>query len=228
MNEIKVAFFDFDETVVSFKSMFSFIEYFWQHRYGEEGKEKFSRYINGVKRQWLNNVPREVINLNYYRQFEGEDVESVLSLTDNWIIHEKKHYAGGFYISETLDAINRYKEMGVEIVLVSGAMRDTLIPLACEIGANEVLATRMLVSNGKFTGDIIPPQTIGAGKAQSIVHFMDKRGVDRLSTVAWGDHSSDFDMLEAAGQGILISDNDSVINEARKRGFTVVIRQSHK
>jgi len=224
MRKIKVAFFDFDETVISFKSMFSFIEFFWKEKYHEQGEVLFNRYISEVKFQWENNVPRERINLDYYRKFKGESVDNIVALSAAWIAHEKRNYAENFYIKETQDAINTYKSLGVSVVLVSGAMRDTIMPLADEIGADEVLATRLEIVNGYFTGDIIPPQTIGIGKAQAINHFMQKNHIKRDETIAWGDHDSDFDMLDAAGKGVIISNNEEIITKARDKGYDVVIR----
>ncbi len=223
--DIKIAFFDCDETVISFKSMFSFLKYFLYSKYNQEGENRFNKYMDNVKLQWTQNVPREIININYYKQFENEYIDDVLSACNKWIIDEKLKLGENFYIKETIDAIKKYKGMGCKIVIVSGSLYNLIYPIAVDIGADEILATRMSIVNNLFTGDIIPPQTIGKGKAEAVKNYLNKNHIARKNSIAWGDHDSDFDMLHATGKGVIISDNILLIKKAKEHGFFPVLRQ---
>lgn len=221
---IKVAFFDCDETLISFKSMFSFLKYYLIWKYHKSGEEIFNKYMIDVKSQWERNIPREIININYYKKFKNENIDDVLSFCKKWIIDEKKYAGDDFYIKETINAINIYKEMGCKIVIVSGSLFELIQPIAMEVGANDILATRMSTMNKIFTGEIIPPQTIGAGKAEAVKRYLDKNSIPRECSIAWGDHESDFDMLNSTGKGVIISKDLSLLQKAEGYGFFTILR----
>ncbi|EGY4513286.1 HAD-IB family hydrolase [Salmonella enterica] len=221
---IKVAFFDCDETLISFKSMFSFLKYYLIGKYHDSGCEIFNKYMIDVKSQWEKNIPREIINIDYYKQFKNENIDEVLSFCKNWIIDEKKNAGDDFYIKETINAINIYKEMGSKIVIVSGSLFELIQPIAMEVGANDILATRMTTMNKVFTGEIIPPQTIGAGKAEAVKRYLYKNNIPRECSIAWGDHESDFDMLNSTGKGVIISKDLSLLQKAEGYGFFTILR----
>lgn len=227
-NTIKTAFFDFDETVISFKSMFSFLKFYLSEVYQSEGEKRFDDYMNDVNHKWFINFPREEINRDYYRQFKNETKEKLLSIRDRWIVEEKKIRGDNFYIPETQELIKNYKRDNYSIVIVSGSMLDIVEPLANEIGADAVLATKMITNTGVFTGEIVPPQTIGQGKAVAIINYMRLHNIPSDHTVAWGDHISDFPMLEIAGEGGIISNDPDVLSIARTKGFSVINRMFNK
>lgn len=221
---IKTAFFDFDETVISFKSMFSFLKFYLSEVYQSEGEKRFDEYMNDVNHKWLINFPREEINRNYYRQFKNENKEKLLSIRNRWIAEEKNIRGDNFYIHETQELIQNYKRDNYSIVIVSGSMLDIVEPLANEIGVDTVLATKMITDTGVFTGEIVLPQTIGQGKAVAIINYMRLHNISPEHTVAWGDHISDFPMLEVAGKGGIISSDPDVLSIARTKGFSVINR----
>lgn len=221
-DEVKIAFFDFDETVISFKSMFSFLQFFLKEQYPEDGENRFRSYMNDVKNKWLNNIPREAINSDYYQQFKGESKDKLLSVRDRWILQEKGLYGNCFYIKETIKLIRRYQENNTSIVIVSGSIQDIIEPLAYEIGADAVLATKMKINNGVYTGEFVAPQTIGQGKALAITHYMQEHEVEKQHTVAWGDHESDYPMLYAAGHGGIVSKDLQTLSAAQSKGFSVI------
>lgn len=222
---INTAFFDFDETVIDFKSMFSFLEFFLKKKYSEVGVQRFISYMDDVKNKWKNNFPRESINLDYYHQFKGETQQDILEIAQCWIIEQKKIYGANLYINETLKLIKEYQQQNISIVIVSGSLQDIIVPLAKDIGVDTVIATRMVIVDGLYTGEIIPPQTIGMGKALAIATYMQQHNIAKEQTIAWGDHDSDFPMLEASGAGGIISSNTTLLNEAQQRGFRVINRK---
>lgn len=221
---IKAAFFDCDETLISFKSMFSFLKYYLSGKYGQSGERIFNDYMSNVKAQWANNIPREIININYYKQFKNENIDDVLIYCQKWLIDEKKNAGDDFYIKETISAINQYKEMGSKIVIVSGSLSELIQPIAMEIGADDILATRMTTMNKIFTGEIIPPQTIGSGKAEAVRKYLEKNSIPREFSISWGDHESDFDMLNSTGKGVIISNDLSLLQKAEELGFFTLLR----
>jgi phosphoserine phosphatase len=85
-----------------------------------------------------------------------------------------------------------------------------------------MLATRMEVSDGVYTGEILAPQTIGLGKAEAIREFLRGTGARAEDCYAYGDDISDLPMLQEVGYPRVISGGRGLESCARKRGWPVM------
>jgi phosphoserine phosphatase len=86
--------------------------------------------------------------------------------------------------------------------VVSGGFHELLDPMCAELGVDRVAANRLVVENGKLTGEIDGPIVDRAGKASALRRFADELGVPLTQTVAVGDGANDVDMIAIAGLGI--------------------------
>lgn len=218
-DDIEVAFFDVDETIIKFKTMFSFLEFFLDFKYKDNGK-RFNKYFSNVKVQWENNIPREQINREYYKNFEGITNNEVKSAVNNWYCKMKEK--GNLFHLHIYELIKKLKHQNVKIVLVSGSLNEVISPIALDIQADSILAINLESKNGLFTGNIIPPQTIGSGKREAVNNYIKSNGIDIRKTISYGDHSSDFDMLSATNKGFLYTDNKEIMKQGIDNNFMIL------
>jgi HAD superfamily hydrolase (TIGR01490 family) len=216
MSEYNVAFFDVDETVVSFKTMFSFLEFYL------DNSDRFKNYMNNVRQQWVEGVDRTVINKEYYEQYNNESVSSVRNAVQSWLVMKKKELGDNFFLEPTLKLIRSYQKRGVNVVFVSGSFMEIICPIADELLVKDIIATEIEEKQGIYTGKIIPPQTIGHGKVTAILNYLKKNNFSEKNAVAYGDHFSDFPMLAAVSSGFIISSDESVIAAAQNKGFGII------
>ncbi|MFP1821505.1 HAD family hydrolase [Lonsdalea quercina] len=223
MKKYDAAFFDFDETVVCFKTMFSFMRFYWGNMY-ENGGLRFDEYMRKVEEQWVNNIPREIINREYYENFKDEKINDVHRIIPDWIQYEKNKYAERFFVNESILLISKYNKANVSVVFVSGSMFDIISPIASELGVTNIIATRVKENNDVFTGEILPPQTIGNGKAVAVEKYIRDNSIDINKTISYGDHYSDFPMLSATSEGFVISNDKDVLVSAKREGLGIIER----
>jgi HAD superfamily hydrolase (TIGR01490 family) len=219
------AFFDVDDTLVLMKTMFSFQDYYYRHAGPAArliGPLRAARFDAVCQRYRQEGRPREELNRMYYRTFAGRRPGAVGQVVARWYAHSRAAIPE-FYRATTLQALQRHREAGDAVVLVSGSMVEILQPIADDLAvpADHVLATRVAVSQGRYTGEIIPPQTIGAGKAEAVTGFMRVRAADPARCWAYGDHESDFPMLETVGHAVVVSDEPATLDAARERGWEI-------
>ncbi|MEM7309008.1 MAG: HAD-IB family hydrolase, partial [Planctomycetota bacterium] len=119
-------------------------------------------------------------------------------------------------------ALEDLRRRGVEPVLVSGSSREILRPIARRLGVDHVLATRVEVRAGIYTGRILPPQTIGAGKLRAAQAFLERTGANAGRCYAFGDHLSDLPLLEAVGHPRVVAGDPRLERQAHRRGWPVV------
>jgi HAD superfamily hydrolase (TIGR01490 family) len=126
------------------------------------------------------------------------------------------------YIQVGVNALQNHQKAGTEIVLVSGSSTEILAPLAKELGICHVLATRLEEVNGIYTGNILPPQTIGSGKKEVVCQFLVEQKGDSAECYAYGDHWSDIPMLEAVGHSCIVAGDKDLEEYARSHSWEVL------
>ena len=98
--------------------------------------------------------------------------------------------------------VRTLRRLGFATAVVSGGFHELLDPMCAELGVDRVAANRLVVENGKLTGEIDGPIVDRAGKASALRRFADELGVPLTQTVAVGDGANDVDMIAIAGLGI--------------------------
>lgn len=221
MNGPDFAFFDVDDTLVRLKTMFSYQDYYFRHAGilpGVLGSRRSARF-DAVRKSYVESGrPREDINRMYYETFRGRRPETVAALARRWY----EHVRDGLYFAGTVDALRRHQTAGHEVVLVSGSMVDILRPIADELDVRHILATRVVVRNGRYTGEIVPPQTIGLGKAVAVATFLASQGNDGSRCWAYGDDCSDIPMLSVVGHPVAVSTLPDMARQADARGWQLI------
>ena len=215
------AFFDVDNTLISIKSMFSFLNYLQQNS-TLIAEELMTEVQAQLTRLFANKERRENINEYYYRLFRDVSVDDLAEQGRLWY----KSVAGqaGFFHPHALARLRQHQQQGYNLVFVSGSGMAMLQPLAQALGVNAVLCAPQgrNINGDKYTGKLMSRPCIGEGKAFYIRRFLRMFADVAGRSVAYGDDSSDFPMLESVGQGYLISPNDQVIAANKDKGFGIL------
>jgi HAD superfamily hydrolase (TIGR01490 family) len=214
MEQVRIAFFDVDETLISVKSMFHFLRFFLRARGWPP--ERYESITGELSRLAAAGVPREETNRHYYRSFAGEPVELVRRLGEDWFRAESS--AAGFFHTAVAAALQRHRDHGDLIVLVSGSFRPCLDPIARHVGADRIECTELTVVQGKYTGTVVEP-VIGMAKAKAVARVMAAVGVDRRNCVAYGDHISDLAMLAAVATPVVVGADEALTAHAVSAGW---------
>lgn len=222
----RYAFFDVDETLVRIKSMFSFRDYYLHWALGEErGAAAQKRFLTLQREQIIRGLDRQEINRLFWESFRGFEKSDVQRAAQAWHQHVRKQ--PGYFIPQTLKALDQHQRQGTEPVFVSGSCIEILTPLAQELGVTSVLANRLEVEQGRFTGKLLPPQTIGIGKRKTVVDFLEKSKALAEDCYGYGDHVSDLPMLESVGHPRVIEGNADLTSIAQERGWPVLTSSVH-
>lgn len=226
MAETRYAFFDVDETLIGIKSMFSFRDFYLHWTLGvEQGAAAQKHVQTQVQEQVARGLERTEINRLFWESFRGFEQTDVQQAAYAW--HQQVRQQPKYFIQQALDALRRHQQEGTEPVFVSGSCIDILMPLATELGVKTLLANRLEVEQGRFTGKLLPPQTIGAGKHQAMVDFLEESDALACDCYAYGDHLSDLPLLETVGYPRVVAGNDDLMSIALHRGWPVLGAPAH-
>ncbi|WP_327695940.1 HAD family hydrolase [Streptomyces sp. NBC_00459] len=199
---VEIAFFDVDETLITVKSMFRFLEF----HYRERGlpPSAYEEAADTLRRRSAAGVSRLVTNREYYRLYAGRSRDELFAHGRAWFDAE---LAGGTLLHPpVVSALRRHREQGASIVLVSGSFRPCLEPLAELLGADEILCSEPEYVDGHCTGLVEHP-VIGVEKGRLARTLMRRRAVSPSRAAAYGDHASDLDLLRSAGRPVAVGDD---------------------
>lgn len=216
------AFFDVDDTLISVKSLLSFQDYWYAWTGDKAGKDRYTTEIGELIAQ---DAPWEYVNRRYYAHFAGRKVADVKRCVNLWYMdtERKLHQAGKtLFHSAVIEKMNQHRCDDIEPVFVSGSFMLLLAPFAQLLSVEHMLAIQQQAVDGVFTGHILPPQTIGQGKADAVLAFLDKHGVDPERCFAYGDDISDAPMLECVGFPCVIRGGRRLEEHAHQVGWPVM------
>ncbi|MFE0174093.1 HAD family hydrolase [Streptomyces sp. NPDC059002] len=205
----RAAFFDVDETLIAAKSMFAFWD-FWVARGGRDGTPPTGDTPPPSDRAALNRA--------HYRRYSGARADELNTAGQEW--YDTYRATPAAFVTASLAALRRHRAAGHAVVLVSGSADPMLRPLARDLGATAVLCTELLVGDdGLLTGEVRAPM-IGPAKAEAVGSFLERHELSAADSHAYGDHSSDLDMLRAVGHPAVIGDDPELTRWAVREGWT--------
>lgn len=98
--------------------------------------------------------------------------------------------------------VQTMRARGSSCLLVSGGFRSFADPVAAMTGFDRVSANRLVVAQGKLSGEVEEPVIDAAAKRDALIAARDELGLGRDDVLAVGDGANDRAMIEEAGLGI--------------------------
>ncbi|MFD5749007.1 HAD family hydrolase [Streptomyces sp. NPDC127033] len=208
----RLVFSDVDETLLSGKSLFDFLDFYFGGLYGADG----ARHAAGTRRRiaalMAAGAPREVGNRVYYEAWKGERLDIVRDWGAAWFA--RRSDTPGFYVPATRAALRAHRKAGDGVVLVSGSFSAVVDPVAADIEADHVLCTCPETREGILTGAIVGEPCIGEGKRRAVRGLTEGYPDINLSDCyGYGDHLSDLPMLTEVGHPVVVGDSRELVAE---------------
>ena len=195
-----IAVFDVDETLISFKSMFSYLKFAYNHRYGADGAAKYAAAMDAINiaRQTRS---REDVNRDFYRLFAGWGIDELQAIASDWF-HALDRQT--LFIPEALSRYESHVEAGDTTVLLTGSASFIVAPIAQLLFADAVLSINLkILPDHTTSGEISGIQTIGQGKADALTAYVGANSA--ASIIGYGDHESDLPFLKLCDQAYVVT-----------------------
>jgi HAD superfamily hydrolase (TIGR01490 family) len=122
---------------------------------------------------------------------------------------------------EAITLIAEHHAAGRDVVIVSTSGAELVEPIAHLLGADAVIATRMAVRDGRYTGEI-DFYAYRENKASAILELAAERGYDLEASYAYSDSVTDVPMLETVGHPFAVNPDRALRREAVVRSWPVL------
>ncbi|WP_132876134.1 HAD family hydrolase [Tamaricihabitans halophyticus] len=123
--------------------------------------------------------------------------------------------------AEATELIAEHQAAGHDVVIISATGEEISAPIAHMLGASQVIGTRMVVADGKYTGEI-EFYCYGENKAKAIAELATRHGYDLDACHSYTDSSTDLPMLEAVGRPCAVNPDKALRKAALERDWPVL------
>jgi HAD superfamily hydrolase (TIGR01490 family) len=211
------AFFDLDKTIIAKSSTLAFGRPFYQG--GLIGRRavlkstyaQFVYLLGGADEAQMDRMRDYLAGL--VTGWEVAQVKGIVAETLHSLITP-------LIYDEAASLIEQHHAAGRAVVIVSSSGEEIVEPIGAMLGADEVVATRMVVDEGRYTGEVAF-YAYGPGKAAAIRELVARRGYDLNSSYAYSDSATDLPMLELVGHPVAVNPDRALRREAEARGWPI-------
>jgi HAD superfamily hydrolase (TIGR01490 family) len=215
------AFFDLDKTVIAKSSVLAFGRPFYQgglinrRAVLKSSYAQFVYLVSGADEEQMDRMRAYLTQM--CRGWEVEQVKQIVEET----LHE---LIDPIIYEEAAALIEEHRAAGRDVVIVSSSGEEVVAAIGqlLGVGIEDVIATRMVVEDGRFTGEV-GYYAAGPEKAAAIREMAEKRGYDLASCYAYSDSITDVPMLAVVGHPTAVNPDRALRRVAADRGWPAVV-----
>ncbi len=117
--------------------------------------------------------------------------------------------------------VSEHRAQGHVVVIVSGATKFVVAPLAERLGIEHTLYTRLEVEDGRFTGRVVEPLCFEEGKIYWLQQFIEEQGIELAKSFFYTDSVTDLPLLELVGHPVVTNPDPRLYRTAVNRCWPV-------
>ena len=210
------AFFDIDGTLISKNSGPLYMKFL--RRRGEIRRRDAARTIYLFLRYKLGMLDIERAAASSSGWIRGKSEQAVAEHCRLWYREMVRQYLQ----PEMVRRVRAHQAEGHVVALLSSSTPYLATPLAEDLGIEHMLVSRLVIENGRFTGDVHRPICYGAGKIHWARRVAEEHDVDLGASWFYTDSVTDLPMLELVGHPEVVNPDPRLRREARRRGWNVM------
>src|SRR6201991_715726 len=212
------AFFDLDKTVIAKSSTLAFSKPFQagglisRRAVLRSAYAQFVYLVGGADHDQMEKM----------RQFMSQLVAGWDVATVREIVADTLHnIVDPLVYDEAVTLIEEHKAAGRDVVIVSTSGTEVVEPIGAMLGADIVIASRLEIVDGKYTGEI-DYYAYAEEKARAIEQMAGERGYDLEQCFAYSDSITDAPMLELVGHPHAVNPDKELRRLAAGKGLPVL------
>jgi HAD superfamily hydrolase (TIGR01490 family) len=211
----RAAFFDMDRTLIRVNSAALFVR--WQVRRGAARRRDLAHMLWWLTQYTFGKLDVETLAAQAALTMRGRDEAAFRTVMRDWIESEVLPHIAARARAE----VARRRREGYECVVLTSSTPYAAEPLAEQLAIEHVLASRLTVEDGQFTGAYVAPLCYGPGKVVLAEAWARTHGVALTDSAFYTDSISDLPMLERVGEPVAVNPDPRLWWAARRRGWRI-------
>ncbi len=211
----RAALFDLDLTIVRVDTARLYVRY--QRQIGEATLRDALQVAWWVVLYRFNLIDAPRVAVRALAQLKGMPEIVLAARCDDWF----HRYVERHICDRARLTVAEHRIRGDLLAMVTGASPYAARPIARTLGIEHVLATRLEVRDGIFTGSPVFPLCYAEGKVQQARELLARHDLGLQDAVFYSDSITDLPLLEAVGTPVVINPDPGLARVARQRGWRV-------
>jgi HAD superfamily hydrolase (TIGR01490 family) len=213
------AFFDLDKTIIAKSSTLAFSKPFQagglisRRAVLRSAYAQFVYLVGGADHDQMEKMRAFLSGLS-----AGWDVQTVRDIVADTL----HNVVDPLVYEEAVSLIEEHHLAGRDVIIVSASGAEVVEPIGEMLGADGVVATRMHIRDGRYTGDI-EYYAYGENKAAALRRLAEENHYDLSRSYAYSDSITDVHMLEAVGHPFAVNPDKELRRQATARGWPVLV-----
>lgn len=213
------AFFDLDKTIIAKSSTLAFSKPFQagglisRRAVLRSAYTQFVYLVGGADHDQMEKLRQFMSQL-----CAGWDVATVREI----VAETLHHIVDPLVYDEAVSLIEEHQLAGRDVVIVSTSGAEVVEPIGAMLGADHVVATRMEIEDGRYTGGI-EYYAYAEEKARAIRELSETAGYALEDCYAYSDSVTDVPMLEEVGHPHAVNPDRELRKAAAARGWPVLV-----
>ncbi|MCY7400817.1 MAG: HAD-IB family hydrolase [Nocardioides sp.] len=218
MTRPTAAFFDLDKTIIAKSSTLAFSREFQagglisRRAMLRSAYAQFVFFVGGADHDQMEKMRQFMSQL-----CAGWDVATVREIVTDTLLN----IVNPLVYDEAVTLIEEHRLAGRDIVIVSASGAEVVEPIGQLLGADRVIATRMEIVDGKYTGNI-DYYAYAEEKARAITELAETTGYDLGACYAYSDSITDVHMLRVVGHPSAVNPDKELRRIAQANGWPVL------
>ncbi len=213
---MRAALFDMDRTLVRKDTATLWMRY--QRDIGEAGLLDMARVAWWLMQYTVGVIDAERVAEQVVQDYTGKQEAWLRQTCQRWF----QEYVLEHVADEGRAAVERHRERGDVLAIVTGATRYAAEPLAEELGIEHVICSTLEVDgHGVFTGRPNKPLCYGKGKIQLTQERSEAMGTTLSDAVFYSDSITDLPLLEHVAEPVVINPDARLRRHARRAGWRI-------
>ncbi len=215
MSRPTAAFFDLDKTIIAKSSTLAFSKPFQagglisRRAVLRSAYAQFVYLVGGADHDQMEKMRQFMSQL-----CAGWDVATVREIVADTL----HNIVDPLVYDEAVGLIEEHHLAGRDVVVVSASGAEVVEPIAEMLGADRVIATRMEIEDGRYTGEI-EYYAYAEEKARAIEELAAEIGYDLDNSYAYSDSVTDVPMLEVVGHAHAVNPDKELRRVAGGEGL---------
>jgi HAD superfamily hydrolase (TIGR01490 family) len=215
----QAAFFDLDKTIIAKSSTLAFSKPFQagglisRRAVLRSAYAQFVYLVGGADHDQMEKMRQFMSQL-----CTGWDVETVKDIVSDTL----HNVVDPIVYDEAVGLIEEHGMAGRDVIIVSTSGSEVVGPIGELLGADRVIATRMEVVDGKYTGNI-DYYAYAEEKARAIRELAVEEGYDLTQCYAYSDSITDLPMLDAVGHPFAVNPDKELRKIAVANAWPILV-----
>lgn len=211
----RISFFDLDRTLIRGNSATDWVLYEW--RGGRLTRLQLLRGMAYLAAYRLGVTRMEAALRASVATLTGQREEELAARTRDFYARSVR---SAFRV-RAREAVAERRTAGDRVVLCTSSSPYLSALVRADLGLDDVVCTRFVVRDGRFTGEIIGAPCFGEGKREHAQSFAEAHGTRLSACSFYSDSASDLPLLTAVGEPVVVAPDPRLRRIARARGWRI-------